>query len=80
MNKDLAIFHGAVLRRMSEQLTDVMHDVENNSMISGSTRQKTLSDMMQQKNALVFGAEEIERAYGKAAPVIQGKATESGTA
>lgn len=80
MKTEDKIFQGAVLRKMATQLRGVMDELENNSMISTTTRQKVRGEMEMQLGALEFGASEIERAYGKAPEIIQGQATESGVA
>lgn len=77
MNHKNDVFHSKVLKKMSFQLEEVMNEVEHNSMVSSSTRQKALGEMQMQLDALRFAVMHLERAYGKAPDVIEGKPVNS---
>lgn len=76
MSKEKALLNIAILRKMREQLRDVIERMETDPppAVSKDTVAKALRDMKGQLLALEFAIEEGERAYGRAPVTLEGNA------
>lgn len=71
MSEKKELLYVATLKKMHDQLSDVIEETRQRTDLSLSTKQQAISFMIHQLDTLGFAVQELTRAYGKPPTVIE---------